>query len=324
MEYYQSYAQQEGPAGEWMQYAAESVDDIVYSLTDNNEKRIGAGTTLLSVVIHEDSLNWISVGDSRLYIFRGNDLVQVTNDHNYFYRLNQQKQAGMITAEEYHSKAHEGEALISFIGMGGLTLMDVTDDPVQLLSGDVILLCTDGFYRTITDEEINIILNESLQMQEASDYFEKLIEYRASVYQDIRNGGAYLVVDRGQKRANKKALEATHRDHVLLEFPSCKSDSNTCLIHKPPKTDAGNRKIWIPDYVAKLLRQWQSRQMDIKRVLGSEYQDYGLVVAQDNGRPWEDASVRKAFYSLQERMDLPHVTFHSLRHSSTTYKLLYH
>ena len=141
--------------------------------------------------------------------------------------------------------------------------------------------------------------------------------------EDIRNGGAYLVVDRGQKRANKKALEATHRDHVLLEFPSCKSDSNTCLIHKPPKTDAGNRKIWIPDYVAKLLRQWQIRQMDIKRVLGSEYQDYGLVVAQDNGRPWEDASVRKAFYSLQERMDLPHVTFHSLRHSSTTYKLLY-
>ena len=61
--------------------------------------------------------------------------------------------------------------------------------------------------------------------------------------------------------------------------------------------------------------------MDIKRVLGDEYQDYGLVVAQDNGRPWEDASVRKAFYSLQERMDLPHVTFHSLRHSSTTYKL---
>ena len=63
--------------------------------------------------------------------------------------------------------------------------------------------------------------------------------------------------------------------------------------------------------------------MDIKRVLGSEYQDYGLVVAQDNGRPWEDSSVRKAFYALQERMDLPHVTFHSLRHSSTTYKLLY-
>ena len=140
---------------------------------------------------------------------------------------------------------------------------------------------------------------------------------------DIRHGGAYLVVNRGQKRANKKALEATRRDRVLLEFPSCKSDSNTCLIHKPPKTDAGNRKIWLPEYVTKLLRQWQIRQMDIKRVLGSDYQDYGLVVAQDNGRPWEDASVRKAFYSLQERMDLPHVTFHSLRHSSTTYKLLY-
>ena len=140
---------------------------------------------------------------------------------------------------------------------------------------------------------------------------------------DIRRGDAYLQVDRGNKRANKQALAATRRDRVLLEFPACKSDTKTCLVQKPPKSDAGIRKIWIPDYVAKLLRQWQIRQMDIKRVLGDEYQDYGLVVAQDNGRPWEDASVRKAFYSLQERMDLPHVTFHSLRHSSTTYKLLY-
>ena len=43
--------------------------------------------------------------------------------------------------------------------------------------------------------------------------------------------------------------------------------------------------------------------------------------AQTNGRPWEHKSVEKAFNRLKAKADLPNVVFHSLRHSSTTYKL---
>lgn len=184
VEYYQFYAQQGCTPFEWMQYAAQAVDDIVYALADGDGKRIGAGTTLLSAVIHGEQLHWVSVGDSRLYIFRGTESVQVTNDHNYFYQLNQQKIAGTITSEKYHSEAHNGEALISFIGMGGLTLIDINEDAFQMIPGDVILLCTDGFYRTVTEEEMGIILGECEHMQEAAEYFEKLIEHRAVAYQD--------------------------------------------------------------------------------------------------------------------------------------------
>ena len=52
-----------------------------------------------------------------------------------------------------------------------------------------------------------------------------------------------------------------------------------------------------------------------------EYQDYDLVVALPNGRPCEDRVLLKEFSKLREKAGLPKVVFHSLRHSSTTYKL---
>lgn len=59
----------------------------------------------------------------------------------------------------------------------------------------------------------------------------------------------------------------------------------------------------------------------MKNFLGDEYQDFNLVVAQPNGRPCEDKIILKDFSKLKEKAGLPNVVFHSLRHSSTTYKL---
>ena len=59
----------------------------------------------------------------------------------------------------------------------------------------------------------------------------------------------------------------------------------------------------------------------MKELLGNEYQDYDLVVALANGRPCEDRIILKSFEKLREKAGLPKVVFHSLRHSSTTYKL---
>ena len=183
-EYYQISNQQGLSNFEWMQAAAETVDDIVYSLENSDGKRIGAGTTLLSVVAHKNQINWLSVGDSRIYIIRGNEIVQVTNDHNYFMRLNQQKADGLITPEKYHEESRQGEALISFIGMGGLSMIDVNEQAFQMQYGDVVLLCTDGLYRAISEEEIRIIVNESSSMQETAEYFNKLILHRDCAFQD--------------------------------------------------------------------------------------------------------------------------------------------
>ena len=49
--------------------------------------------------------------------------------------------------------------------------------------------------------------------------------------------------------------------------------------------------------------------------------DYNLVIALENGRSCEDRVIGNAFNRLKKKAALPDVVFHSLRHSSTTYKL---
>ena len=59
----------------------------------------------------------------------------------------------------------------------------------------------------------------------------------------------------------------------------------------------------------------------MKEYLGSEYLDFGMVIAQPNGRPLEGQIISRAFSELIRANELPNVVFHSLRHTSTTYKL---
>ena len=88
-----------------------------------------------------------------------------------------------------------------------------------------------------------------------------------------------------------------------------------------PKTDSSIRKVWLPKTLAYILREWKKAQDELRGFLGDEYQDYDLVVALPNGRPCEDRIILKEFEKLREKAGLPRVVFHSLRHSSTTYKL---
>ena len=55
--------------------------------------------------------------------------------------------------------------------------------------------------------------------------------------------------------------------------------------------------------------------------LGDEYHDFNLVIAGANGMPTESGTIREEFDELIREHDLPKVVFHSLRHSSITYKL---
>ena len=50
-------------------------------------------------------------------------------------------------------------------------------------------------------------------------------------------------------------------------------------------------------------------------------QNYNLVISYDDGRPFADHGINDGFTHLLESAGLPHVKFHSLRHSSTSYKL---
>ena len=82
------------------------------------------------------------------------------------------------------------------------------------------------------------------------------------------------------------------------------------------------RTVYLPKTTAKLLQKWLQWQEELKHTPGKVYQDFGLVVTLDNGRPIESRIIGSELKKLIKDNALPEVDFHSLRHTSTSVKLV--
>ena len=121
---------------------------------------------------------------------------------------------------------------------------------------------------------------------------------------------------------SKEAVQALGTRDILFTFPATMAGlSTTQLVLKKPKTESSIRKVWIPKSLAQILQKWKVEQDKLRDLLGKDYLDYGMVIALDNVRPCEERVIGNAFNRLKAKAGLPDVVFHSLRHSSTTYKL---
>lgn len=139
--------------------------------------------------------------------------------------------------------------------------------------------------------------------------------------ENIAADNAYVYIEAELTRASKQAIEMLGEKDIFYIFTPLMPNTSTRLILKKPKTKSSERKVWLPKTVAYILREWKKSQDELKGFLGDEYQDFDLVVALPNGRPCENRIIEKEFSLLKQKAGLPNVVFHSLRHSSTTYKL---
>lgn len=140
-----------------MEEAMLNANDRVGSLCGENGERLNCGTTALMAAVTESQLLWCSAGDSRIYVYRGGNIYQLTTDQIFMLRLMEEVSAGNISREE--ALAHpKRDALISFIGSGEHLIIDSAAAPTPLLPGDVVLLTSDGLYRALSDREIADII----------------------------------------------------------------------------------------------------------------------------------------------------------------------
>ncbi|MCI9537551.1 MAG: serine/threonine-protein phosphatase [Eubacterium sp.] len=139
------------------------IDQVIADFPSENGH--GSGSTIVAVVAEDNHLYWVSVGDSRIYVLRGNEMKQMTRDHNYLLRLSEMVANGMMTIEEARLQPQK-EALISFLGIGGLELIDINIQPLELLPGDTVLLCSDGITKTLGDAQIQEIINSPTSSME--------------------------------------------------------------------------------------------------------------------------------------------------------------
>lgn len=131
-------------------------DGIISDFCDENGKPIRSGATLIACIVDKDNLFWATVGDSHLYIIRDNKIIQVNNDHNFMIDLNKKVKQGLITKQQALEDPHK-DSLISFLGMNGVRIMDINEEPFKLKRDDIVIMCSDGLYRTLNDEVIREI-----------------------------------------------------------------------------------------------------------------------------------------------------------------------
>ena len=124
-----------------------------------------------------------------------------------------------------------------------------------------------------------------------------------------------------EKIALEMEMEKLDDKGVIMKFPAALSSTSTRLVLKEPKTKTSIRKVFLPKTVAEMLIARKKEIEELKELFGSEFTDYQLVFCSTNGRPMEGQVINRALNKLIREHDLPKIVFHSLRHSSITYKL---
>jgi PPM family protein phosphatase len=110
----------------------------------------GMGTTCTALAIVDRQLSFAHVGDSRLYLIRGESISRLTRDHSYVGRL---VESGIVRSEdaESHPQRH---ILTAALGSGREVTPNVPEHPFSLEDRDTLLLCTDGLWGLIGDPDL--------------------------------------------------------------------------------------------------------------------------------------------------------------------------
>ncbi|WP_368496423.1 PP2C family serine/threonine-protein phosphatase [Herbiconiux sp. A18JL235] len=143
---------------------AEALDDIDKV---GDESVLGTGTTVTGVALAEidDDLAWLvfNIGDSRVYLFDGDELRQLTTDHSVVQEL---LDAGLITREqaEHHP---DSNVITRAVGFHERPVPDYETLPVA--AGQRILVCSDGLTKELTDYGIKHYLATTSTPERAVD-----------------------------------------------------------------------------------------------------------------------------------------------------------
>lgn len=152
------------PPARQLQIAFQQAVGKVDALLRDHSSR--SGSTLVACLVQNGALSWLSVGDSRIYLWRDGGLIQLNREHNFFHDLTLLALQGDLTFEEADADPR-CENLTSYIGWGFPRSIEWNEDPVSLLPGDQILLVSDGVYRALSQDELASCLYKSTAQRSA-------------------------------------------------------------------------------------------------------------------------------------------------------------
>ncbi len=143
----------EGDAPARLRAAVERANAAIFDRASASRQLKGMGTTVVALLLSAEGPAHVAhVGDSRLYQLRDESLAALTHDHSVAAQL---QSNGEITAEEARSHPKRS-ILIRAVGVSRRVEVEVA--PVDVRAGDAFLLCSDGIYEMLPDDEIHAVV----------------------------------------------------------------------------------------------------------------------------------------------------------------------
>lgn len=120
-----------------------------------------SGSTLVAAIIKNGYLNFLTVGDSRIYLYRGGSLIQLNREHIFQEELAVKALNRAVSLNQVR-KDRQAHSLTSYFGIGRIPTLDRNDEGIKLIDGDKILLATDGVFGTLTAAQLESALRQSV------------------------------------------------------------------------------------------------------------------------------------------------------------------
>lgn len=155
-----------------------ALDEVAKLTADSN---YDSGSTLVCCKVGESGLSWLSVGDSRIYLWRSGGLIQLSSDHDFAHDLDVMTVMGQLSAEEASQNPRRG-SITSFIGSDFPRHISFNSEPVELLRGDKVILMSDGVYRSLNQSELNKCLKSNAK--KSALLIDKMIQAKNLKLQD--------------------------------------------------------------------------------------------------------------------------------------------
>jgi serine/threonine protein phosphatase PrpC len=149
-----------------LQEALRAANAKIWAEAQTNQDLRGMGTTTSALVVKSNTGWFAHVGDSRIYMVRGDHIRQLTDDHSLVATMVRE---GLLTSQEAENHPRRN-VLQRSMGVGEDVDIDIRG-PLPLQEGDTFVLCSDGLHGLVKEEELREVAK--LPIDEAADEFVK-------------------------------------------------------------------------------------------------------------------------------------------------------
>ncbi len=160
----EAYFNHRGGITKSLKYALKKANQVVFETSLSQPQYAGMGTTLTAIVLVGNCIYMAHVGDSRAYLFEQNRFCRLSKDQTVVQQL---VDMGQIT--EAQAAAHpERNVLLNALGTSSSVMGEIVKADQDFGSEDILLLCSDGLYDLVSDNEIFAIISASETIEAAA------------------------------------------------------------------------------------------------------------------------------------------------------------